>query len=69
MIMKSTPRILFIVMLFLLTCFKGSNRQDREWLSPQYAFEFLAENETYFEDVPDDIVVHYFSNAFYEMLQ
>jgi len=67
--MKSTQKILFIVMLLLLACFRGSNRQDRQWLSPHYAFEFLAENEAYFEHVPGDIVNSYFSHTFDTILQ
>jgi hypothetical protein len=30
--MRTIPKILFIGMLLLLAYFKGSNRQDRQWL-------------------------------------
>jgi len=66
--MMAKQRVMFIVMLFLVICFRGSNQQDTEWLSPQNAFEFLAGNETYFEDVPDDVVKSYFFLGFEGML-
>lgn len=64
----STSKALFIIMLMLLTCLKGSKEQEREWVSLQHAFEFLAGNETYFDNIPSDIVNSYFYSMFGSML-
>lgn len=67
--MRAKQKTMFIVMLLLIICLRSSNQQDTEWLSPQNAFEFLAGNEAYFEDVPSDILNSYFFFTFDEMLQ
>lgn len=67
--MKSKSKLTLIVLLMLITCLQGSNRQDIERVTLQNAFEFLAENETYFDNVPSDIVNSYFYMIFERMLE